>query len=101
MLVLPIKKKWFDMILSGEKLEEYREIKPYYISRFQKLWQGSLIGGKAERNILFRNGYGNAAPTFKATVTLTEGEGKEEWGAVPGKKYFILQIKRIDRKELS
>lgn len=25
MLTLPIKKKWFDMILSGEKQEEYRE----------------------------------------------------------------------------
>ena len=33
MLILPIKKKWFDMILSGEKKEEYREIKPYYDSR--------------------------------------------------------------------
>lgn len=26
MLTLPIKKKWFDMILSGEKREEYRDI---------------------------------------------------------------------------
>lgn len=34
MLTLPIKKKWFDMILSGEKKEEYREIKPYYERRF-------------------------------------------------------------------
>ena len=34
MLVLPIKKKWYDMIVSGEKKEEYREIKPYYDSRF-------------------------------------------------------------------
>lgn len=33
MLILPIKKKWFDMIVSGEKKEEYREIKPYYDSR--------------------------------------------------------------------
>lgn len=24
MLTLPIKKKWFDLILSGEKTEEYR-----------------------------------------------------------------------------
>lgn len=29
MLTLPIKKKWFDMIISGEKKEEYREITPY------------------------------------------------------------------------
>lgn len=30
MLILPIKSKWFNMILSGDKQEEYREIKPYY-----------------------------------------------------------------------
>ena len=34
MLMLPIKKKWFDMIKNGEKKEEYREIKPYWKSRF-------------------------------------------------------------------
>lgn len=28
MLILPIKGKWFNMILSGDKREEYREIKP-------------------------------------------------------------------------
>ena len=33
MLILPIKRKWFDMILSGEKKEEYRDIKPYYDTR--------------------------------------------------------------------
>ena len=32
MLTLPIKKKWFDMIKSGEKKEEYREIaRPFAI----------------------------------------------------------------------
>lgn len=35
MLTLPIQKRWFDMILSGEKKEEYREIKEYYEIRFQ------------------------------------------------------------------
>lgn len=38
MLILPIKKKWFDMILSGEKKEEYRDIKEYYETRFQNLF---------------------------------------------------------------
>ena len=33
MLTLPIKKKWFDMIKTGEKKEEYREIKPYWTKR--------------------------------------------------------------------
>lgn len=32
-LHLTVTKKWFDMIASGEKKEEYREIKPFYNSR--------------------------------------------------------------------
>ena len=32
-LVLTMKKKWFDMILSGEKKEEYRLFKPYWLIR--------------------------------------------------------------------
>lgn len=35
-LHLTLKKKWFDKITSGEKKEEYREIKPYWIRRL--LW---------------------------------------------------------------
>lgn len=38
MLTLPIMGKWFNMILSGEKQEEYREIKPYYKTRFKKIF---------------------------------------------------------------
>lgn len=43
MLTLPIRKKWFDMILSGEKKEEYREIKEYYETRFQNLFGAITI----------------------------------------------------------
>jgi len=32
-LRLTLTKRWFDMILYGEKKEEYREIKPYWIRR--------------------------------------------------------------------
>ena len=39
-LHLNIKKKWFDMILSGEKKEEYKEIKTFWIKRLlNKNWQ--------------------------------------------------------------
>ena len=34
-LNLVLKKKWFDMIASGEKKEEYREIKPYWTTRLR------------------------------------------------------------------
>lgn len=33
LLRLTLKKKWFYMIVSGEKTEEYREIKPYWTNR--------------------------------------------------------------------
>lgn len=95
MLILPIKKKWFDMILLGEKKEEYREIKPYYESRFTNLWKGSLIGGLAEREILFRNGYSKNSPSFIAKCSVKIGCGNPEWGAEKGKPYYILEIHEI------
>lgn len=52
MLTLPIKKKWVDMIIDGEKEEEYREIKPYYNSRFNS----AFCDGKVAE-IKFKNGY--------------------------------------------
>lgn len=57
MLVLPIKKKWFDMILSGEKKEEYRDIKPYYKTRFEHIWYGCIPNTLAVREVILRNGY--------------------------------------------
>lgn len=36
MLILPIKRKWLEMIRSGEKKEEYRSLSPYYAARFKK-----------------------------------------------------------------
>lgn len=58
MLTLPIKKKWFDMIVSGEKKEEYREIKPYYDSRFMNAFGFLNVGGQMV--------YGEAAPEVMA-----------------------------------
>lgn len=80
------------MILSGEKKEEYREIKPYYETRFRNAWKGSLIGGNAHREIMFRNGYGKKFPSLIAKCTLSVGTGREEWGAEKGKEYFVLTI---------
>ena len=34
MLIFPLKRQWYDKIKSGEKTIEYREIKPYWTSRF-------------------------------------------------------------------
>jgi hypothetical protein len=101
MLTLPIKKKWFDMIRSGEKKEEYRDIKPYYTSRFRNnfaMYPYSTIPCVYDwdrNSICFRNGYSKDSPSFAATCTLTIGEGKPEWGAEPGKIYYILRILEV------
>jgi len=110
MLTLPIKKKWFDMILSGEKKEEYREIKPYYETRFMNLFGVIFCGGTFLKcseiglsecvkddvqTIQFRNGYSKNSPSFIAKCTLSIGTGKEEWGAEKGKEYFILTVQEI------
>lgn len=100
MLILPIKKKWFDMILSGEKKEEYRELKPYYRSRLHNegfldqyglptLYQGA---------VLFRNGYAGNSPSFEALCSLDIKTGRPEWGAEPGKEYYVLKI--LDIREV-
>ena len=116
MLILPIKKKWYDMILSGEKKEEYREIKPYYTKRFKTaklIYSGGdymLYGGishdefwmisqlaPGSQKVMFRNGYSADSPSFIAECTLSRGSGEEEWGAEPGKEYYILAILKIQK----
>lgn len=115
MMTLPIKKKWFDMILSGEKKEEYREIKPYYETRFQNVFgaitvepssffpeteyeilQGEDVPEEIRKDsvqeIRFRNGYSRNSSSFIAKCTLAIGKGKPEWGAEQGKDYYILKI---------
>ena len=97
MLILPIKKKWFDMIRSGEKKEEYREIKPYWTSRFNnmKFAEFKIIDDEVTFLIVFRNGYSIFSPELKCRCSLRKGHGKEEWGAEPGKEYYILEILEV------
>ena len=114
MLTLPIKKKWFDMILSGVKTEEYKELKPYYEKRFLNLFgeiafyprphfvKDSYVEDyeKIEREICFRNGYSKNSPYFVAKCDLEIGKGNPEWGAEPNKEYYVLKILEIKEVEL-
>ena len=105
MLVLPTKKKWFDMILSGEKKEEYRDVKPYYDSRLNKFCHIStrnVMENYIPNNtfeVIFRNGYSKSSPSIKCLCSCWYGEGKVDWGAEPNKEYYILRI--LDVKEVS
>lgn len=110
MLTLPIKKKWFDMIVSGEKKEEYREIKPYYDSRFMNAFGFLLVGGQMIYGeaapeeirklwpvpVVFRNGYSKDSPEVVCKCTLQFGKGKPEWDAAPGNLYYVLKIEKVE-----
>lgn len=103
MLTLPIKKKWYDMIISGEKKEEYRELTQYYKRRFKNLFDmhpySFIPTGQDVKKIIFRNGYSNKSPSCVAEISLDIGTGKPEWGAEPGKDYYILKIHALRIRE--
>lgn len=93
MLILPIKKKWFDMILSGEKKEEYREIKPYWTKRFN-FEKNTLY---LQRTVIFKNGYRKDSPQIKCYVKIKKGYGREELGAEKNKVYYVLEILNVEK----
>ena len=84
-LHLPLMAKWYEMIEGGEKLEEYRENKPY--------WQKRLLSGKYDA-VKFRYGYTTRTMTFRIKE-IRLGKGKEEWGAGDDEVFIIELGKRI------
>ena len=93
MLILPIKREWFEMIASGDKKEEYRELKPYYHTRIINTFGFDYKNKQVE--IVFRNGYKHNSPSVRCLCELEVGVGKKEWGAKPKKRYYILKILKI------
>lgn len=93
-VILPIKKKWFDMIINRTKPEEYREIKPYWTTRF-KITDEAPIKTAKDMLVLFKNGYSANSPSCLCKVKLRIGTGKEKWGAEPNVQYYILEIIEI------
>jgi len=94
-LRLTLHRKWFDMIATGEKTEEYREIKPYWARLFPRGQYGSdehgpfynqiTLKGKGYRPeyvlILFSNGYGPTARKMLVELkSVRRAYGRKEWG---------------------
>lgn len=102
-LHLTLKKKWFDMIVSGEKKEEYREIKDYWAKRLTHFHSAELAdmykdrfrdgGFKYYDNIVFRNGYSKNASTaifeFKGVYI---GKAVPEWSDNWQGDVFVIKI---------
>ena len=120
-LDLVLKGKWYDMIESGVKTEEYREIKDYWCKRLQGFGQPRaciyslpsdgdkqicqmrgaqcLSGTSVVYNkVRFRRGYTNKSMTFKIE-SMRIGQGNVEWGAPADTNVFIIKLgKRVEEK---
>lgn len=115
-LHLTLKKKWWNMIESGEKTEEYREIKPYWIKRLCRYWdsledgatENKCINGGCKLSLLCQRDetvctkydyvcfhYGRTARTMCFEIQgIFVGMGKPAWGAPDDKKVFIINLWR-------
>ena len=111
-LNLPLKAKWYKMIESGIKTEEYREIKPYWIKRFcfaSKTYEccekteecGSCFSHSdyfgcyvcyPYSHVRFRYGY-TKRTMLREIESITFGFGNPEWGAPKDKQVFIIKFK--------
>lgn len=117
-LDLVLKRKWYDMIASGEKTEEYREIKPYWICRFcykaspsyPVPWMSMVVTAQNPEylkkalkwrtmvlwnftHVTFHLGYSKDRPSMTFAIKeIVIDEGKEEWGALPGETYFVIKL---------
>ena len=119
-LHLVLKRKWFEMIASGKKTEEYREIKPYWIKRLLNINEPKsyfdnmsksgnrpalicyLITAfacgfaKDYTHVTFQLGYQKNAPRMTFEIErISMGLGYKPWGA-PDNEVFIIKLgKRV------
>lgn len=119
-LTLTVSKQWFDMIVTGEKTEEYRTIKDYWTVRLYdvfaknptKYLMDKKISGdidylklmircnhfitKPYTHVLFINGYRKDSPRIEKKIeSITIG--KPQPGLCPkefeNKEFFIIKFK--------
>lgn len=93
-LPLVLKRKWYDMIASGEKNEEYRDATEYWKTRICNWeWHGTTV-------VEFRLGYAKNAPRMafrvRGVAQIRWGApGHPEWGEPYGKHYAIFLDERV------
>lgn len=110
-LKLTLKKQWFDMVLSGEKYEEYREVKPYWIQRLcwhewhkyepkdlmELIRNGQVknaIKNKFFDKVEFTNGYSKTSPQVtKELLDIVIDYGREDLGG-ENQLYFVIRLGR-------
>lgn len=105
-LNLTVSRQWFYKIVSGEKTEEYREIKPYWIKRLTtncevaydvaaETYYGKVLY-RPYTHVLFINGYRKDSPRIEKEIeSITIGKPRK--GLCPDKwldtEFFIIKFK--------
>lgn len=101
-LTLHLAEPWYSMIVSAEKMEEYREIKPHWIKRLTtncevpydvaaETHYGEVLY-RPYTHVLFVKGYpkGNKPSVEKKIVDITIGKPKK--GLCPKEFYYVFII---------
>ena len=127
-LTLTVSKQWFDMIVADKKIEEYREIKPYWVARLfqnnsnivdmkylalglagrtdllKKYIDAQRIVLKQYTHVLFINGYRKDSPRIEKEIESI-GIGKPKKGLCPDNwldtEFFIIKFKWYENKEFT
>lgn len=108
MLTFNLKKEWFEKVKSGKKTHEYREVKPFWVTRIknyfgffwcdiEELKCGSIyypIG----INIIFQCGYGGEK--LKANVTSIKIIDGWNTDLKTNKDVFDIEFELIKEQEL-
>ena len=111
-LHLNLKKQWFDMILSSEKKEEYRDMTEYWAKKFYKpgCYNSDDLRPISEnpnmfkkfQTITFSNGYSKDRRQFEIKLNhFGIHTGRKEWGAEKDKQYFVLHLGDVVRSNCS
>lgn len=122
-LVLPLDFQWYDMIVYGDKREEYRDITAYWVNRLlgevgydetylnetvrrlhvkgraipeniEQLFKSHNLVALPYKTVTFRRGYTRQTATFRLTGFDIRC-GNPSWGAQPGKKYFVISFSAL------
>lgn len=83
-LHMTLKREWFVKILSGEKTEEYRAIKPHWTKKLAKQYD----------TITFRNGYDSDSPVMVVQYFGYSIKHIDLPGMVSG-EVFALKLGRV------
>ena len=82
MLVFNLKKEWFEKIKSGEKTHEYREYKPYWITRISNYFNTTFddvdlvlqLPRELKKPIAFKCGYkGETIKAITKSIKIADG----------------------------